>query len=340
MLERIGEEAYPVQRGSRSISCAASVALTFATLLPSPTVDAQAFPSKPIRVIVPFPAGGNADVFARMLGARMSESLAQTIIIDNRAGAAGIIGTQAAMKSAPDGYTLLMGTTGTHATNPAVYRKLPYDPIKDFLPVGNFASSPSVLVVHPSLPARDLKQLIALARARPGMLNYASFGAGSSAHLTGEMLASMAKIRLSHVAYKGGPPALADVAGGHVEMMFNLLPGVLPMVKAGKLRPIAIAAATRTAALPDLPTFEEGGLRDFLSDSWYGIFAPAGTPAPRVKQLNAEINRILSLSDVLQSLESQGADALAGSPEQFARQIRQDLERWSAVARAAGLQLD
>jgi tripartite-type tricarboxylate transporter receptor subunit TctC len=327
-----------MQIGSARRLAGALIALA-APLCPAPAV-AQSYPSKPIRLIVPFPAGGNADIFARILGGRMTESVGQTIVIDNRAGAAGIIGAQAAMKAAPDGYTLFMGTTGTHATNPAVYAKLPYDPLKDFVPISNFAGSPYILVVHPSLPARNLRELIALARARPGMLNYASFGPGSSAHLTGEMLASMAKIKLSHVAYKGGPPALADLAGGHVEMMFNLLPGVLPMVKAGKLRPIAIAALKRTAALPDMPTFEEAGLDNFLSDSWYGILAPAGTSADVVKRLNAEINRVLALSDVRQNLESQGAEPMGNTPEQFAEQIRRDLARWSAVARGAGLKLD
>ncbi len=319
----------------RAALCAGVLAYTVA----SPAA-AQSYPSKPIRLIVPFPAGGNADIFARILGQKMTESVNQTIVVDNRAGAAGIIGAQAAVKSPPDGYTLFMGTTGTHTTNPAVYAKLPYDPLKDFVPITNFAGSPYILVVHPSLPARTLKELLALAAARPGALHYASFGPGSSAHLTGEMLGSMAKIRLVHVAYKGGPPALADLAGGHVEMMFNLLPGVLPHVRAGKLRPIAIAAQKRTTAIPDMPTFEEAGVRDFLSDSWYGILAPAGTPAEVVKKLNGEINRVLALPDVKQNLDAQGAEALGNTPEEFAEQIRRDLARWTKVAREANVKID
>lgn len=321
---------------------AALAAALFTSVLAciGPAHAAEAYPSKPVRIIVPFPAGGNADIFARILAQKMTGSFGQTIIVDNRAGAAGIIGAQAAMKSPPDGYTLFLGTTGTHTTNPAVYRNLPYDPLKDFVPISNFAGSPYILVVHPSLPARSLKELLALARARPGALHYASFGPGSSAHLTGEMLGNMANVKLVHVAYKGGPPALADLVGGHVEMMFNLLPGVLPHVKADRLRPIAIAATKRTAAIPGMPTFAEAGLDDFLSDSWYGILAPAGTPADVVKKLNGEINRVLGLPDVKENLESQGAEAMGNTPEQFAEQIRAEYEVYKGVVARQNLRLE
>lgn len=301
---------------------------------------AQTYPSKPIRIIVPFPAGGNADILARILGQKMAESLGQQIIVDNRAGAAGIIGAQAAAKSPPDGYTLFMGTTGTQTTNPAVYARLPYDPLRDFAPVSNFAGSPYVLVVHPSLPVRNLKELIALARARPGALHYASFGAGSSAHLTGVLLQTMARIDIVHVAYKGGPPALADLVGGHVEMMFNLLPGILPHVKAAKLRAIAVAAEKRAAAIPEMPTFAESGMPDFYSDSWYGIFVPAGTPKDVVSKLNAEVLRVLALPEVKQRLAAEGAEPMGGSPEQFAEQIRRDLARWTRVAKGADIKIE
>ncbi|MGQ0752269.1 MAG: Bug family tripartite tricarboxylate transporter substrate binding protein, partial [Betaproteobacteria bacterium] len=257
-----------------SVICAAlALALAMAT-----GAVAQTYPNKPIRIIVPFPAGGNADILARILGEKMTLSFGHQVIVDNRAGAAGIIGAQAALKSPPEGYTLFMGTTGTQTTNPAVYRKLPYDSLKDFAPVSNFAGSPYVLVVHPSLPVKTLKELIGLARARPGALHYASFGPGSSAHLTGVLLQTAANIDIVHVPYKGGPPALADLVGGHVETMFNLLPGILPHVETRKLRPIAVAAEKRSAAITRVPTFAEAGLRDFHSDSWYGILVPAGTP--------------------------------------------------------------
>lgn len=301
---------------------------------------AQTYPAKPVRIIVPFPAGGNADILARILGEKMTQSFGHQMIVDNRAGAAGIIGAQAALKSPPDGYTLFMGTTGTQTTNPAVYRKLPYDSLKDFAPVSNFAGSPYVLVVHPSLPVKTLKELISLAKTRPGALHYASFGPGSSAHLTGVLLQAAANIDIVHVPYKGGPPALADLIGGHVEMMFNLLPGILPHVESRKLRPIAVAADKRSAAIAKVPTFAEAGIRDFHSDSWYGILVPAGTPKDVIGKLNAEIRRVLSLPDVREKLTAQGAEPMGNTPEQFAEQIRRDLARWTKVAKEANVRID
>lgn len=318
----------------------AALAAALLVLAIAPNVSAQPYPAKPIRVIVPFPAGGNADILARILGQKMTESWGQPIIVDNRAGAAGIIGAQAAAKAPPDGYTLFMGTTGTQTTNPAVYAKLPYDPLKDFAPVSNFAGSPYVLVVHPSLPVKSLGGLIAFAKARPGALHYASFGAGSSAHLTGEMLRSMAKIDIVHVPYKGGPPALADLLGGHVEMMFNLLPGILPHIKSGKLRALAVAAEKRAPAIPATPTFAESGMPDLRSDSWYGILVPAGTPKDIISKLNAEMQRVLAMPDVKERLATEGAEAMGNTPEQFADQIRKDLVRYAKVAAEAGVKIE
>lgn len=301
----------------------------------APVVRAAEYPLRPIRVIVPFPAGGNADILARIMAQKMSEAWKQTVVVDNRAGAAGIIGAEAVAKSAPDGYTLLMGTTGTQTTNPAVYSKLPYDSLRDFAPVSNFADSPFLLVTHPSLPVRTVKEVIALAKARPGQLHYASFGPGSSAHLVGEMLRSTARIEIVHVAYKGGPPALADLIGGHIEMMFNLLPIVVPHVKSGRLRAIAVTASKRAPALPDVPTFAEAGIPDFEAASWYGVLAPAGTPKEIIARLSSEISRILSLADVRQRLAAEGAEPIGNTPEQFAEQIRRDLARWANIARDA-----
>ncbi|MEK6592880.1 MAG: tripartite tricarboxylate transporter substrate binding protein [Pseudomonadota bacterium] len=300
-------------------------------------VAAQSYPAKSIRIVVPFPAGGNADIFARIHAQKLSDAWGQPVVVDNRAGAAGIIGTQLVAKSPADGYTLLLGTTGTHTTNPAVYARLPYDPLKDFAPVSNLADSPFMLVVHPSVPATSLKQLIALARARPGQLNYASFGTGSSAHLAGEMLRTMAKIEIVHVPYKGGPPALADLIGGHVALMFNSLPAVIPQVKSGKLRALALAADKRTPTLPDMPTFAEAGLRGFEAGSWYGLLAPAGTPKDVIGRLHTETVRILALPDVRQRFASEGATPLGNSPDEFAEQIRKDHARWAKVARDAGI---
>jgi len=296
---------------------------------------AQPYPARPIRIVVPFPAGGNADIFARAYALKLGDAWKQTALVDNRAGAAGIIGTQFVAKSPADGYTLLFGTTGTHTTNPAVYAKLPYDPVKDFSPVSNFADSPFLLVLHPSVPANSLKELITLAKARPGQLDYASFGIGSSAHLAGEMLRTMAGINIVHVAYKGGPPALTDLIGGHVALMFNSLPAVLPVVKSGKLHALALAGAKRTPTLPEMPTFAEAGLANFEAGSWYGILAPAGTPRDVVTKLHTETVRILALPDVKQRLASEGAEAIGNTPEEFATQIRHDIARWAKVASEA-----
>jgi tripartite-type tricarboxylate transporter receptor subunit TctC len=301
---------------------------------------AQAYPSKPIRLIVPFPPGGTADILARMAGEKMGESLGQPVVVDNRAGAAGGIGAIAAAKSAPDGYTLFMGTTGTQTINPAVNAKVGYDTLKDFAPVSNFAASPFLLVVHPSLPAKTVPELMALARERPGKLHYASFGAGSSAHMTGEMFRAKAGIDIVHVPYKGAPPALADLIGGHVHMMFTLLPSVLQHVKSGALRPVAIAAERRDPSLPDVPTFAEAGMPGFVSDSWYGILAPAGTPRPIIARLNAEIQRALAQPDVKQRLAAEGAEPRGNSPEQFEAEIRKDLQNWIKVAQDAKVSLE
>jgi tripartite-type tricarboxylate transporter receptor subunit TctC len=296
---------------------------------------AQPYPAKPIRIVVPFPAGGNADIFARAFAQKLGDAWKQTPVVDNRAGAAGIIGTQFVAKSPADGYTLLFGTTGTHTTNPAVYAKLPYDPVKDFAPVSNFADSPFLLVVHPSVPANTLKGLVTLAKSRPGQLDYASFGTGSSAHLAGEMLRTMAGINIVHVAYKGGPPAVTDLVGGHISLMFNSLPAVLPLVKTDRLRALAVASAKRAPTLPELQTFAEAGLAGFEAGSWYGVLAPAGTPRETITRLHAETVRILALPDIKQKLATEGAEAIGNSPDEFAAQIQRDMVRWAKVAREA-----
>ncbi len=319
-----------------TIFCLLAAAMTAGTIQPAP---AQQYPAKLIRIVVPFPAGGNADIFARVFAQKLGDAWKQTLVVDNRAGAAGIIGTQSVAKSPADGYTLLFGTTGTHTTNPAVYAKLTYDPVKDFAPVSNFADSPFLLVVHPSIPAGSLKDLIALAKARPGQLDYASFGIGSSAHLAGEMLRTMAGINIMHVAYKGGPPALTDLIGGHVALMFNSLPAVLPQVKSGKLHALALAAARRNPTLPDMPTFAEAGLPNFEAGSWYGILAPAGTPREVVTRLHAETVRMLALPDVKQRLAAEGSEGIGNTPEEFAAQIQRDAARWAKVARDAKIPL-
>lgn len=238
----------------------------------------QTYPNKPIKLIVPFPPGGTADILGRMLGDKLAVVTSQLVIIENRAGAAGGIAAQLVAKSPPDGYTLLLGTTGTQTMNPAINSKLPYDPLKDFASVSNFAASPFVLVVNPNVPAQNLKELIDLANKKPWSLRYASFGSGSSAHMTGEMFKLRAGVDIVHVPYKGAAPALVDVIGGHVDMMFTLAPSIVQHLRSGALRAIAVAAPQRDQAIASVPTFTEAGLSNFSSDSWYGVFAPAGTP--------------------------------------------------------------
>jgi len=300
----------------------------------------QSFPTKPIRIIVPFPAGGGADLWARVIGQKLTEVWAQNVIIDNRAGASGIIGTELASKAVPDGYTLLLGTTGTHATNPVVFSKLPYDSLKDFVPISNFVDTPFMLVVHPSVPVKSLSQLIGLAKARPGQATYASFGNGSSAHLAGELFKSMAKLDILHVSYRGGPPAMIDLLGGQVSMMFNSLPAVIPHVKSGRLRGIAVASAGRAKGIPGIPTFAEAGLPGFEAGSWYGVFAPAGTPGAVIVKLHSEIVNMLKYPDVQQRLVLEGADPIGNSPVEFAAQVKGDLAKWGKVARESGIRAE
>jgi tripartite-type tricarboxylate transporter receptor subunit TctC len=318
----------------------AAGAAALLTLAPAGDAAAQSFPSKPVRIIVPFPAGGTADILARILAEKMAPSLGQPVVVENRAGAAGGIGAALAAKSPPDGHTLFMGTTGTQTINPVINPKLEYDPLKDFVPVSNFAASPFVLVTHPSLPAKTLRELIATAKDQPKKLQYATFGTGSSAHMTGEMFASRAGVQLVHVPYKGAPQAITDVIAGHVHMTFSLLPTVLPHIKAGSVRALAVAAPQRDASLPEVPTFIEAGLDNFVSDSWYGLLAPAGTPPAVVARLNAEVHKVVAMPDVKQRLEKDGAVAVAGTPEQFAEQIRRELGLWQKVARDANLKFD
>ncbi len=318
-----------------------SVAIVAAFIMcPVTGAFAQTLSAKPMRIIVPFPAGGGADLWARVIAQKLGEAWGQNVIVDNRAGASGIIGTELVAKATPDGDTLLLGTTGTHATNPVVFKKLPYDPIKDFAPVTNFVDTPFMLVVHSSVPAKSVNELIALAKARPGQLTYASFGNGSSAHLAGELFKSIAKIDAVHVPYKGGAPAMSDLLGGQVSMMFNSLPAVVPQVKAGRLRGIAVAALQRANAAPDIPTFAEAGSPGVEAGSWYGVFAPARTPEAVVAKLHAGITAVLKLPDVQQRLIAEGAVAIGNSPEQFAAQIKDDIGKWSKVAQEAGLRAE
>ena len=301
---------------------------------------AQVYPSKPIRLIVPFAAGGGNDNVARLVGKRLADSLGQPVVIDNRPGAGGVLGAELAAKAAPDGYTLFLGGVGSHAINPNLHEKLPYDPIRDFAPVALLAQAPLVLVVHPSVPAGSFPEFVAYARANPGRLNFASNGNGSSSQLAAVMFDSMAGVDMVHVPYKGLSPALADLLSGQVQLMFSSVVAILPHIKAGKLRGLAVTGARRLASMPELPTIAESGFPGYEASSWYGILAPAGTPREIVAKLNAELSKALEQPEVRSSLLAEGAEPAGGSPERFAAHIRSEKERLGKLIRDAKIRLE
>lgn len=300
----------------------------------------QAYPNRAIRLVVPFPAGGTTDILARDVAKRLTETLGQSVVVDNRAGAGGNIGSDIVAKSAPDGYTLLMGTVGTHSINPSLYTKMPYDHVKDFAPVVLVAGVPNVLVVYPPLPVNSVADLIKLAKAKPGTINFASSGSGTSIHLSGELFKTMAGVDMVHVPYKGSAPAVTDLMGGQVQIMFDNLPSSLQQIKAGKLRAIAVTSLKRAPALPDVPTIAESGLPGFEASSWFGVLAPAGTPPAVIAKINNEVNAWLQSAEGRQQLMTQGAEAAGGTPEQFAAHIRSETEKWAKVVKASGAKVD
>ena len=309
-------------------------------MLPWSAAWPQAYPAKPIRFVVPFPAGGGADIFARLIGRKLGEQLGQQFVVDNRAGASGIIGCEVVARSAPDGYTLLMGTTGTHTTNPAVFSKLPYDPLKDFAPVSLVAESPFLLLVHPSLPVSNLKELIAFARARPGQLTYASSGTGSSSHLGFELFNMMAGIKGVHVPYKGLPPATVDTISGYVTMTWNSITASIPYLKNGQLKALGNGSAKRSALLPDVPTISEAGLPGFELGSWYGVFAPAGASADIVRRLRNEVVKAINDPALKDQFAALSAEPVGSTPEEFTTVLKRDLAKWAKVARQANVKAD
>ena len=298
------------------------------------------FPTKPIRIVVPFPAGGTTDILARAVAQKLTETLGQSVVVDNRPGAGGNIGAELVAKSPPDGYTLLMGTVGTHAINASLYAKMPYDHVKDFAPVILVAGVPNVLVVNPSVPANSVQELIAYIKANPGKVNFASSGSGTSIHLSGELFKTMAGVSMTHVPYKGSTPALTDLMGGQVQLMFDNLPSSLPQIKAGKLRALAVTSAQRASALPDVPTVAEAGLPGFEASSWFGLLAPAGTPKDVVAKLNAEVAKWLATPEAREKLASQGAIAAGQSPEDFTRHIAAETAKWQKVVKESGAKVD
>lgn len=303
----------------------------------STTAAAQSYPAKPVRIVVPFAAGGGTDIVARALGAKLGEALGQTFIVENRAGAAGAIGAEFAAKSAPDGYTLLMGSSGPIVLNPSLQAKLSYDPLRDFTPVALITTMPFLTVVHPSLPVRSVKELIAFAQARPGQLNYASPGSGSSTHLATELFKAMARVDIVHVAYKGVAPATTDLISGQVQMLTGDLNTLTPHVKSGRMRPLAVTGAKRSSVMPDLPTIAEAGVPGYEASGWFGMLAPAGTLPQIVRRLNGEIVNALASEDLRVRLAGLGGEVAGGTPEQFGDHLRREIAKWSKIIRTLGL---
>lgn len=304
-----------------------------------PGAWAQTYPSKPIRIVVPYPPGGTADVLARILGQRIAEHLGQTVIVDNRGGAGGNIGTELVAKAAPDGYTLVLGTVATHGINSHATRKIPYDPVRDFAPIAALAQNIICVAANPSLPVHSIRELVDYAKQNPGKLSFASSGTGTPHHLAGELLNQMAGIDMVHVPYKGATPAVLDTMTGQVQIGFLSLATALPHIKAGKLRILAVVEGARSPSMPDVPTVGET-VKGFEISSWLGLFAPAGTPPEIVKKLNAEVVRTLTSPDTRASLEVQGLNIVVNSPEQFAAQVKLDYERWGRLIKSIGATLD
>ena len=301
---------------------------------------AQTYPQKPIRLIVPFPAGGIADVFGRIIGAKLSEAWGQSVLVENRPGAGGNIGADLVAKAPADGYTLLMGSIGTQAVNVSLFRNMPYDPVKDFTPVALVLEAESLLAVHPSVGASTPAELIAIARAQPGKLSYGSAGVGTASHLAGELFNSMARVNIAHIPYKGNVPAITDLLAGQTQMVFATMPTVLPHVKAGKLKGVAVLGLNRSAAAPEVPTLAESGLVGFEVNNWIGVFGPAGMPPAVTAKLNAGILEVMRSPDVRQRMLAEGARFTATTPGEFAAFVAAETAKWGKLIREVGIRAD
>ncbi|MGH8616059.1 MAG: Bug family tripartite tricarboxylate transporter substrate binding protein [Burkholderiales bacterium] len=311
-------------------------AFTTAAVSLSFPVAAQTYPTKSIRLVVPWPAGGVTDVVARIVGERLSQGLGQSIIIDNKAGATGFIGTEFVAKATPDGYTLLLITASTHAISPNLFKKVPYDPIKDFETISQLTTAPTILVTYAAFPAGSVAELVKLAKAKPGALNYASFGNGSSAHLAAELFKQATGTDFVHIPYKGAAPAIADLMGGQVTIFFDSIPSALPHVRSGKLKGLAVTGRTRTTAAPDIPTVAET-YPGFEVTVWQGFGAPAGTPRAVINRLNAELVKVMTMPDVRERLVNLGADPLSTTPQEFAAHIAREKDKWASVVKTSGI---
>lgn len=327
---------------SPHFAAAAAAVLAFTTCAAGALAQDK-YPNKPIRLIVAFPAGGSTDIIGRLVAQRLSQSLGQQVIVDNRGGAGGIVGTEIAARSSPDGYTLTMGTTSTHVIAPAAYgiAKIKYDPIKDFVPITLVASTPYLLVVNPSVKATSLKDFVALVKSQPGKLNYASAGSGSTTHLAMEMLKHTAGMDIVHVPYNGNGPAGTAVLGGQVQALFGSMPAVLPQAKAGKLRPLAVGTGKRSPALPDVPTVAESGYPGFEVSLWLGFFAPRGTPAPIVNRLHGELVKIVLSSEMKEQFDRAGAEPVHNASNiELERLVRSEIDKYAKVIKTANIKLD
>jgi len=302
--------------------------------------DAQPYPVKPIRMVIGFPPGGFVDLTARLVAGPLGTALGQQVVVENRGGAGGVVGTEIVARAAPDGYTLTVGSAGTHAVNQSLYRKLPYNVLRDFQPIARLADAPSILAVHPSLPARSVKDLVALARARPGEIMYASAGSGTSTHLAAALFEHLARIKLVHVPYKGGGPAIVDVVAGQVPVTFGTAASVSPHTRSGRLRGLAVTAGQRSAVLPDLPTIAESGVPGYEMLNWLGLFAPAGLPRPLVERLSADALRVVRSTEVRERLNGAGAEPSPLPAEAFAAFVKNEVEKWAKVVAATGMTAD
>jgi tripartite-type tricarboxylate transporter receptor subunit TctC len=321
-------------------ACAFTAAFGMVPFGMTASAQAQAFPNKSITLVVPFAAGGSTDIIARIIGAKMGELLGQSVVIENRAGAGGNLGSNGVAKAAPDGYTVLMGTISTHAINSAVFKSMPYDPVKDFSPVSLLVLVPNVMVVHPSVPAKDVKEMIALIKAEPSKYSYASSGVGTPLHLSGELFKSMSKTDMTHIPYRGAGPALNDVVSGKVPVMFDNLPSSTQFIQAGQLKALAITTAKRSPVMPNLPTMAEAGLPGYETYTWNALFAPPNTPKEIVAKLNDAANRAIKDPGVAAKLADLSATTVGSTPEELGKHVVDELAKWGPIAKAAGASVE
>lgn len=315
-------------------------AAAVAVAMSQPAMAEPGYPSKPIRMIVPFAPGGSTDVVARILGAELKNELGQAVIVENKPGAGGNIGGDAAAKAAPDGYTILMAAAGPTVINPSLYSKMPYDPVKDLAPVTMLVREHNLMAIHPSIPAKTLQEFIAYAKSKPNEINFGSPGNGSPAQLAGQLMNQTAGLKMVHVAYKGSGPAVVDLVAGHISMMIDNMPALLPHVQSGKLRAIAVPSESRASAMPEVPTFAEAGMKDFVITAWKGVMVPAGTPPAVVNKLQASIAKIMAKPDIKKRMIEMGAEPVANTPEQFGAIIKKESAWWAALVKSTGTKLE